>query len=234
MGSLAKMLDHVQNHTDLDVIAVTDHDDIEGGYLARELAAKRNYTFEVVVGTEVTTLEGHLLALYLEKPVRSLQSLNKTVQAIHAQGGLCIVPHPMSWVTRSVGRRALERVAAGSTEGIYLDGLEVINATVAGRVTNDKALTLNRSHFRLAETGGSDAHFPLHIGSAFTRFQGSSAEDLRKSLRDKITQAARSEARSPRVGAHEILGQQVKSLILLPIKHVRRKVRRLLAKRHDQ
>lgn len=234
MGSMEEMLDHVEGNTDLDVIAITDHDDVEGGFMARELAARRNCSFQVIVGEEVTTLEGHLLALFMEKPVRSLQSLYKTVEAVHAQGGLCIVPHPMSWLTRSVGRRALERIVSGSAPGVYLDGLEVINATIAGRVSNDKAKTLNVARFNLAETGGSDAHFPLHIGSAYTVFHGRSAEDLRKSLESKLTQAERSKIRPPRVGVDDILGQQVKSLVMLPVKHVRKKVRRMLTKGNSQ
>ena len=224
------MFDHVENHTDLSVIAITDHDDLEGGLRARDLVARRNHRFQVVVGTEVTTMEGHLLALFIEKPVRSLQSLSRTVDAVHAQGGLCIVPHPMSWLTRSVGRRALERIAQGRAPGIYLDGIEVINATVAGRVSNDKATELNRSLFNLAETGGSDAHFPLHIGSAYTLFPGSTAEDLRRSLENKLTRAERNTVRPPLPGVDELLAQQVRSLIVLPYKHVRKRVKRMLSK----
>ncbi|MBI2865224.1 MAG: PHP domain-containing protein [Chloroflexi bacterium] len=230
IGSLDEMLEQVGSHTDLAVIAITDHDDIEGGLQAREIAARRNYCFQVVVGIEVTTMDGHLLALFVEKPVRSLQSLNKTVNAVHAQGGLCVVPHPMSWLTRSVGRRALDRLVEGRSPGVYLDGIEIINATVAGRVSNDKARDLNRSTFNLAETGGSDAHFPLHIGSAYTLFPGSTAEDLRRSLENKLTRAERNSVQPPFPGADELLAQQVRSLIVLPYKHVRKRVKRMMSK----
>src|SRR6478752_3551681 len=66
--SVQEILDWVQEKTDLDVIAVTDHDDLEGGLLARDLAVKGGYRFEVIPGIEVTTRAGHLLALFLEKP----------------------------------------------------------------------------------------------------------------------------------------------------------------------
>ncbi|MDO8670306.1 MAG: PHP-associated domain-containing protein [Dehalococcoidia bacterium] len=230
IGSLEEMFDHVENNTDLAVIAITDHDDIEGGLSARNLAARRNHRFQVVVGTEITTMDGHLLALFIEKPVRSLQSLSKTVDAVHAQGGLCVVPHPMSWLTRSVGRRALVRIVGGKMPGVYLDGIEIINATVAGRVSNDKALKLNRSQFNLAETGGSDAHFTSHIGSAYTVFPGSTAEDLRRSLENRLTRAERCSIQPSLPGVDKLLAQQVRSLIVLPYKHVRKRVKRMLTK----
>ena len=49
----------------LSVIAVTDHDDIRGAFDARELASQ--YNIEVISGVEVTTRDGHLLALFIEK-----------------------------------------------------------------------------------------------------------------------------------------------------------------------
>ena len=64
-------------------ISITDHDDIRGSYQAREMAAKKNYRFEVVMGMEVTTLHGHLIAAFIEEPVAPLARLNTTVEAIH-------------------------------------------------------------------------------------------------------------------------------------------------------
>src|SRR5262245_36778176 len=63
-GSVEDVLQHVQNATPLDVIAITDHDTITGALRARDLAAKRNYRFELVVGEEISTREGHVLALF--------------------------------------------------------------------------------------------------------------------------------------------------------------------------
>ena len=58
MASVYQIMEYVEYRTELDVIAITDHDDIRGSYQARELAARNNYRFEVVVGMEVTTLHG--------------------------------------------------------------------------------------------------------------------------------------------------------------------------------
>ena len=65
MADIPRILDYAEQKTNLAVIAITDHDEFEGSYQAGELVAKGNYSFEVVLGMEVTTLEGHLLALFL-------------------------------------------------------------------------------------------------------------------------------------------------------------------------
>ena len=54
-GSVEEVLSFAQNHTTLDVIAITDHDTIEGALRARDLADKHAYRFEVIVGEEIST-----------------------------------------------------------------------------------------------------------------------------------------------------------------------------------
>ena len=53
------LLDHVERYTDLDVIAITDHERLDGALRAQELHAAGNYSFELVVGEEITTRRGH-------------------------------------------------------------------------------------------------------------------------------------------------------------------------------
>ncbi len=211
MADVHHILEHVEENTNLDVIAITDHDSIEGSYQARELAAKHGYHFEVVIGMEVTTEEGHLLALYLESPVPSLKPLEQTIKAIHSQGGLCIVPHPMSWLTHSISKQSLEEIVASDEQGLYLDGIETINSTIAGRISNPKAKRFNHKH-RLAETGGSDAHFLTAVGSSLTLFPGRSAEELRRSILHRTTRAANCfRVRLGEVGFIQLVRQLIKS-----------------------
>lgn len=211
MASVHRILEFVEDKGSLDVIAITDHDEIEGSYQARELAAKRGYHFEVVTGMEVTTLEGHLLALFLESPVPSFQPLADTIEAVHANGGLCIAPHPMSWLTESINRRSLETILNAKDPGLYLDGIETINSTIVGRISNRLAKRLNEI-YGLAETGGSDAHFLATVGSALTLFPGRSAEELKRSLLARTTRAQNGmRVRLGRVGLIQIIKQQRKS-----------------------
>lgn len=228
MADIPDLLSYVQQETRLDVIAITDHDDVEGGLQARELVAKGNYRFEVVVGAEVTTLEGHLLALFLEQPVPSFLSLEQTIVAVHAQGGLCVVPHPMSWLTRSVGQGSLDRIARNHRADVFLDGIEIVNPTIAGRVRDHHARKLNERRYKLAETGGSDAHFLASIGTGYTLFPGRSADDLRQSLKERTTRAEGTPVDLGKIGYDQIAQQQWRSLVVAPIRTLRRMVQRMM------
>jgi hypothetical protein len=181
MASVAEVVETIERQGTLDVVAITDHEDETGGQRAREIAAARGYRLEVIVGAEVTTLQGHLLALYIEQAPLSFRSLETTLEAIHAQGGLAIVPHPMSWLTRSIGQRALDRLQERREPGVAFDAIETRNPSLAGRVTARKTARLNQ-RWRLAETGSSDAHYLSHIGTAWTEFEGRSAAELRGAL----------------------------------------------------
>lgn len=228
MADLEQILDYVQAATPLDVIAITDHDDIIGGLRAQELAAKKGYRFQVVAGMEITTLEGHLLALFMKEPVEGFQPLNLTLQQAHAQGGLCIIPHPMSWLTYSIGQTAIERILQSTEQGVYFDGIEVVNGSIAGRVTQDKTLRLNKTRYRLAETGSSDAHFLASIGKSYTIFNGKSAEDLRKCLEAKKTRADGAQVELGKIGLRQIVAQQFKSFVIAPGRTIRKPFQRFL------
>jgi hypothetical protein len=183
MADAAELLDYVEGETDLDIIAIVDHDNIGGALAARERWAKGRYRFELVTGIEVTAIEGHVLALFVEMPVQSLVPLEQVLEDVGRQGGLCIVPHPLSWLTRSIGARTLERLAGS------IDGIEVVSRSPAARVSMRRAVALNRGNLGLAELGGSDAHFLQVIGSALTEFPGETAQDLRQAITARNTRA---------------------------------------------
>ena len=187
-ATVEQVIAHCEELGTLDMIAVADHEDAAGGLRARELAARRRSRVSVVPGAEVTTLQGHVLALFVERCPRSFRSIERTLEAIHAQGGIAIVPHPMSWLTRSVSRRPIERLQARGEAGITFDGIETANPSPAGRATAARTRRLNQS-WQLAEVGGSDAHHLAHIGSGWTEFDGRSAEDLRRELEAGRTRA---------------------------------------------
>lgn len=228
MASVLEILNYVEEHTDLDLIAITDHDMFDGSEIALALAAKRKYRFDVITGMEVTTLEGHLLALGLTKPVKSLQRLDQTIAQIHAQGGLAIIPHPMSWLIRSVGQRGIMRVQNDPAPEIYFDGIEAMNPSIAGRVTVAKTKQLNAARLHLAETGGSDAHTLSMIGTGLTVFPGTRAADWVRALKDKQTRAdghfwTGTEIRElARIGPR----QSYRALVQLPGRHLRRALRK--------
>lgn len=227
MATVQEIMDYAEETGLLDVIAITDHDEIKGAYEARDLAARRNYHLDVIVGSEITTLDGHLIGLFIEKPIRMLQSMEKTIAAIHSQGGLCIVPHPMSWLTPSVGQRVLVRVTSNPSPEIYFDGIEMINSSIAGRVAFKKAKVFNDTILGLSELGGSDAHHLHLIGTAHTLFEGKTADALRRALLEKRTKAA-GKFLTTNEQLQGVAGQQLKSLVIHPSQKIYRAINSML------
>jgi predicted metal-dependent phosphoesterase TrpH len=182
-----EIVDYAENSTDLKVIAITDHDQIKGGIAAQEYAKKKNYAIQVIAGEEVSTLKGHLIGLFMKQRIRRYTGLIDTIKAIHGQGGICIVPHPLSYLTTSVGERAFRQVMEHKGDDVYFDAVELINPAIAGRVTDPKAKKLNDSYWKLPATGGSDSHSLEGIGDAYTLFKGTTAEDFRASILNGTT-----------------------------------------------
>jgi predicted metal-dependent phosphoesterase TrpH len=217
MAEVPELLDYVQEQTDLDVVAVTDHDDLQGAWEVREAWARGRYRFQVAMGIEVTTIEGHLLALFVDEPVPGLRHLEETLQAVHRQGGICIIPHPLSWLTRSLGQRTIQRVIDSNVEGVHFEGMETANQAPGSRIRLRKAIELNRRHFHLAEVGGSDAHFLKAIGTAHTEFPGRTTEDLRRGIRERTTRGV--SGRHPsllQVGLGQVMRQTWRGLTVTP------------------
>jgi predicted metal-dependent phosphoesterase TrpH len=176
LDSIEAIFEHVETQTDLDVIAITEHDHLETALAAREVWARGDYRFDLVPGVEVTTLEGHVIALYVEEPLASLRPVEETIEAVRRQGGVCFVPHPMSWLTRSIGPGTMARVQAA---GLRFDAIETASGSPPARVAHAKARRLNAARYHLPEVGASDAHFRQAIGAGYTRFAGTSASALR-------------------------------------------------------
>jgi predicted metal-dependent phosphoesterase TrpH len=216
MAEIPELLTHVEEQTDLSVIAVTEHDELRAAEQSREFWANGRYRFEVILGQEVTTLEGHLLALFIERPIEGLKPLAPTLEAIHEQGGLAVIPHPMSWLTRSVGQRTIERVLREDVSGVSFDGIEK-SASPAARVTANKAHRLNHEIYGLAEVGGSDAHFLQAIGTSRTEFEGSTAADLRRAIEARETRAVVGSHPSIRqLGLGPVVRQQWRGMLATP------------------
>ena len=174
----------------MDVIALTDHDDIRGSFALRDVASRRSSAVAIVAGVEVTTRSGHLLALYVENEIPMFRPLPETIAAIHGQGGLAVVPHPLSYLTFSVGERALRAlVGTPGEDPSFVDGIELRNPSYAGRVRARRAAWLNAHVLRVAETGSSDAHHAELVGTAWTEFEGTSAEALRAAIVARTTKA---------------------------------------------
>jgi predicted metal-dependent phosphoesterase TrpH len=160
----------------LAVLCITDHNSIRGALEAKKLAT----SVEIVTGSEILTLDGDLLGLFLTEDIPKGRTAEETIDAIHAQGGLAVAPHPFSSHCDSLGLQIMD---------LKLDGVELFNAAHRDGYTNEAAQRMS-SNLDLAFVGGSDAHSPTMVGNAYTLFEGESAEDLRKAILARKTSYA--------------------------------------------
>ena len=188
-----ELVDHAARRASLSVIAVTDHDTIEGALRAREHAAKRA-RLHVIVGEEVSSRDGHIVALFLERRIRPGMSAAATVHAIHDQGGLAIAVHPF-WRTERVARTGRVHGVGWLAAELDFDGIEVENATPGFYVFNQLAHRLNLG-LGAAELGSSDAHILDAVGRAYTEFSGKTPEALRTAIESGTTVARRQRYRA--------------------------------------
>lgn len=175
----------------LDIIAITDHDTIEGAIIAAELAHVRSGP-EVVVGEEVSSLDGHILALFINKVIAPNLSAQETVAAIHEQGGLAVAAHPY-WRSSTLDYKGRLFGVGDRVADLPFDAIEVINGgfTPSMISANRRAGWVVEALGRTS-VGGSDAHVKHALGWGHTRFEGRTARDLRRSIVAGRTQAGRS------------------------------------------
>jgi predicted metal-dependent phosphoesterase TrpH len=166
----------------LDVIAITDHDEIKGALQAFELAPK--FGIEVIPGIEITTAEGDLLALFVTETIEPGLSLIETIVKVGEAGGICIAPHPMAkgMGMNSLSARTIVQALRHPDAHRILIGIETYNATALDRESNYRAQALLAEHPGIAQVGSSDAHILQAIGLGATEFLGCTAADLLEAL----------------------------------------------------
>lgn len=188
-ASLAAVLNRAKQ-LGLDVIAITDHDEIAGALKAMKLAS--NYGVEVIPGSEITTADGDLLAFFITEKVPAGLSLIETVLRVRELGGVCVAPHPMAggMGMKSLSARTILEALRNPLVAETLIGIETYNGTSIDRISNHSA-NLLASSLNIAKTGSSDAHVIDTIGFGTTEFEGSTAADLLMALKNKTTKARR-------------------------------------------
>lgn len=180
-SGIVEILDHVETATDLDVIAITDHERIDAALAARAIARDRGLRAEVVVGEEVSTLGGHLLALFIEERIRPLRTLRTTIAEIHDQGGLAIPAHPLVPYPLCAQGFVLRRLLEDPDPRVRPDAIEAFNPTALGRPWHGRVVRFAAEH-GLATVGNSDAHEAAAIGVGWSTFPGRTADDLRAAI----------------------------------------------------
>lgn len=187
-----QFLDFVEFKTDLDVVAITGHDNIEDALVVKKLAKEQGSRVDIIVGEEITTQDGHILGLFLNQAIEPHLSVEETIEKIHSQNGIAIVAHPFQAMPlRRPGVVLMDGIGLKSLikNSKYIDAIEVVNATPTLKDENLMASLINKTMLLKAEVGGSDAHILEAIGRGYTAFKGKTAQDLRKAIEMRQTQA---------------------------------------------
>jgi len=185
----SQLVEHAARRAGLDLIAITDHDTIEGARRAADYAARRT-KLHVIVGEEVSSRDGHIIGLFLDHRVKPGLSAAATIHAIHEQGGIAIAAHPFWRTQRQVRTGNPVHGVGWLAAELAFDGIEVENATPGFYLFNQLARRLNLG-LGAAELGGSDAHIVDAVGRAFTEFPGKTPAELRKAIETGKTRAGR-------------------------------------------
>ena len=118
----------------LECLAVTDHNDLRPGLMARNYAARRGHRLLVLPGMELTTEERvHLVAVGLSEPILAWRSLDATIARIREAGALSVLPHPFFRHLRS--RRDVDAIEQFNARYGDFD----LNGTEVARVADSDA-----------------------------------------------------------------------------------------------
>jgi len=137
----------------LDVVAVTDHDEIRASHEAVESASE--YDLTAIPGIEVSTADGHLLALGVEEKISAGEPVERTIERVRESGGVAVIPHPFQRLRHGVGAVR------------DCDAVETYNSRLLTGMANRRARRFARAN-DLPELGGSDAHIPAMVGQTYT------------------------------------------------------------------
>ncbi|MFC5366750.1 PHP domain-containing protein [Salinirubrum litoreum] len=150
----------------LDAVAVTDHDEIDASLEAAELAPE--YGLVGIPGMEVTTAAGHVLAFGIDELVPAGLSFDDTLDRIHEQGGIAVIPHPFQKSRHGVAHKITRDQLASA------DAIEVYNSRLlTGRANRQAERFAERRN--LPMTAGSDAHISEMVGQAVTHVDADEA-----------------------------------------------------------
>jgi predicted metal-dependent phosphoesterase TrpH len=153
----------------LNAVAVTDHNYLTGAIKI----AKETKDFLVIPGMEISSSNGHIVALNINEPIpRNLPAI-ETVERIHTAGGIAIACHPYVYIKGSLKNAVCNA----------FDAIEVINARAFPFQKSIKKARDAAEKFNLPQVAGTDAHYGPQIGYGYTTI------DAKEPTIEAVTQA---------------------------------------------
>lgn len=168
----------------LDKIAVTEHNNVAGARAAKELAPDL-----VIVGEEIMTTHGEIIAYFVQEEVPRGLPPEEAIARLRDQGAVISIPHPLDSLRGSaMGRENVMAILH------LVDALEVRNARCVRPADNLAAADLAAAHGKLI-TAGSDAHTTYEVGRCYVELPP--FEDNAASFKAALAQARPGGVESP-------------------------------------
>ncbi len=139
----------------IDRVVVTDHNTIEGARVAQALDP-----VSVIVGEEIMTLQGEILAAFVKEGIPAMLSPLETIHRLRSQNAFISVSHPFD-----KGRSGAWREEDLLEILPLVDAIEVYNSRCTRPSYNQLAMEFATKH-QIAGTVGSDAHAAFELGRA--------------------------------------------------------------------
>ncbi len=160
----------------IDRVVVTDHNTIRGARAAQSLDPER-----VIVGEEIMTTLGEILAAFVTDEIPPNLSPREAIQRLRDQGAFISVSHPFDkWRQGSWSEPDLLEITP------LVDAIEIFNSRCMRPSFNRRALAFALQH-DLAGTVGSDAHAAFELGRSILLLEPfEDADELRKILRRAV------------------------------------------------
>jgi predicted metal-dependent phosphoesterase TrpH len=162
----------------IDRVVVTDHNSIAGAQAAQRLDPEL-----VIVGEEIMTARGEILAAFVTEEIPARLSPQETIRRLREQGAFISVSHPFDKL-RSGGWKEADLLEILP----QVDAIEVFNSRCMDPKFNDEARSFAEKH-NIAGTVGSDAHAAFELGRSLLlleQFEG--PDEMREVIRSGIPQ----------------------------------------------
>jgi len=138
----------------VDRVIITDHNTIQGALIAQQLDPQR-----VIVGEEILTTVGELLAAFVLEEIPPGLEPQEAIRRLRQQGAFISVSHPFDRLRTPWPAEMLAELAP------QIDAIETFNARCIWPGFNRQAQAFALQH-HLPGTSGSDAHTPGEVGAA--------------------------------------------------------------------
>ena len=184
----------------IDRVVVTDHNSIAGARAAQAVDPEL-----VIVGEEIMTTRGEILAAFVSEEIPKGLTPQETIRRLKGQGAFISVSHPFDrWRSGHWQEDDLLEILP------YVDAIEVFNSRCALPQFNQQAQQF-AERFDLAGTVGSDAHAAFELGQSLMVLEPFEGPDgLRAVSRRWIPRVRRSPAWVRFVSRYAVLYKMLK------------------------